>query len=154
MISIRNLRKNLGLSQAELAQKLNVHQTAVSQWENGRTMPDVDSLKRIAEIFGVSVDVLLGRDPNIILNTTEEGYVVVTGKEPEHIPLTGVAMSEDKKWSRFKMEQPKNEQKNKPVTEDDRLREENNELFDQLPKDKQQEALNYLRFLVEHQEKE
>ena len=42
----------------------------------------------------------------------------------------------------------------KPVSEEDRLREENNELFDQLPKDKKQEALNYLRFLVEHQGKE
>jgi transcriptional regulator with XRE-family HTH domain len=42
----------------------------------------------------------------------------------------------------------------KPVSEEDRLRKENYDLFDQLPKDKQQEALNYLRFLVEHQEKE
>jgi len=48
----------------------------------------------------------------------------------------------------------KKAKKNKPVSEEDRLRKENYELFDQLPKDKQQEALNYLRFLVEHQEKE
>jgi len=47
---------------------------------------------------------------------------------------------------------PEKVQKNKPVTEGDRLREENNELFDQLPTDKKQEALNYLRFLVEHQD--
>ncbi|MGX8702032.1 hypothetical protein [Caproiciproducens sp.] len=47
---------------------------------------------------------------------------------------------------------PEKVQKNKPVTEGDRLREENNELFDQLPTNKKQEALNYLRFLVEHQD--
>lgn len=44
--------------------------------------------------------------------------------------------------------------KNKPVSEEDRLRAENNKLFDKLPKDKQQQALDYLRFLVEHQDKE
>ena len=47
-----------------------------------------------------------------------------------------------------------NEQKNKPVTERDKLTSENIDLFEQLPTDKKQQALDYLRYLVEHQEKE
>lgn len=78
MISIRNLRKNLGLSQAELAKKLNVHQTAVSQWENGRTMPDIDSLTKIADIFGVSVDVLLGNNHDTKIDIDDKGTLKVT----------------------------------------------------------------------------
>jgi hypothetical protein len=50
--------------------------------------------------------------------------------------------------------EPTQEQKNKPVSEEDRLREENNELFSQLPNEKKQQALDYLRYLVDHQEKE
>ncbi len=59
---IRNLRKSHHLSQNELANMLNVHQTAVSQWEMGRTMPDVEILKKISGIFGVTVDALLSNN--------------------------------------------------------------------------------------------
>jgi len=48
-----------------------------------------------------------------------------------------------------------NEQKNKPIiSEDDELTNENIELFKKLPDDKKQQALDYLRYLVEHQGKE
>ena len=57
---IRELRKQKGLSQSELAALCNVHQTAVSQWENGRTSPDSDSLLILAAVLGVSVGTLIG----------------------------------------------------------------------------------------------
>ncbi|MBR6784844.1 MAG: helix-turn-helix domain-containing protein [Clostridia bacterium] len=57
---IRELRKQKGMSQNELAQRCNVHQTAVSQWENGRTSPDNESLKILAGVLGVSVGTLIG----------------------------------------------------------------------------------------------
>ncbi len=57
---IRELRKQKGLSQSELAALCNVHQTAVSQWENGRTSPDSDSLLILAGVLGVSVGTLIG----------------------------------------------------------------------------------------------
>jgi transcriptional regulator with XRE-family HTH domain len=47
-----------------------------------------------------------------------------------------------------------NEQKKEPVTERDKLVEETNELFNKLPLDKKKQALEYLRFLVEHQGKQ
>ena len=59
---IRELRKKEGLSQQELASLCRVHQTAVSQWENGRTAPDLESLKMLSDIFGVSVEKLIGAE--------------------------------------------------------------------------------------------
>lgn len=56
---IRELRKQKALSQKELAEICRVHQTAVSQWEKGRTQPDRESLKLLAKTFSVSVDMLL-----------------------------------------------------------------------------------------------
>ena len=67
---IRELRKQKGLSQSELAALCNVHQTAVSQWENGRTSPDSDSLLILAGVLGVSVGTLIG-GKNIV---TRSGY--------------------------------------------------------------------------------
>lgn len=57
---ILELRKSLNLSQDEFAEKLFITRQAVSRWENGETLPNVDTLKRIAETFNVSVDHLLG----------------------------------------------------------------------------------------------
>ena len=57
---IKELRKKSGLSQHELAQICGVHQTAVSQWENGRTKPDRDSVKTLARLFKVSIETILG----------------------------------------------------------------------------------------------
>lgn len=60
MSVINDLRKNSGLSQKEFADLFNVHQTAVSQWETGKTTPDKETLIKIANYFGVSIDYLLG----------------------------------------------------------------------------------------------
>lgn len=57
---IQFYRKKLGLSQEELGQKLLVSRQTVSLWENGQTAPTIDNLIRLKEIFGVSVDELLG----------------------------------------------------------------------------------------------
>lgn len=59
---LRELRKSRSLSQGDLAKALSVHQTAVSQWETGRTMPDIDTITQVAKYFNVSTDYLLGRD--------------------------------------------------------------------------------------------
>lgn len=59
---IRELRTNAGLTQDELAAKLLVTRTAVSKWETGRGWPGVDSLKLIADEFGVSIDSLVSAE--------------------------------------------------------------------------------------------
>lgn len=58
--ALLELRRDLGLSQEEFAQKLCVTRQAVSRWETGETVPSTDTLKEIAKVFQVSVDRLLG----------------------------------------------------------------------------------------------
>lgn len=53
------LRKVRGLTQLQLAEKLNYSDKAVSKWERGEAVPDVSALLNIAELFGVSVDSLV-----------------------------------------------------------------------------------------------
>lgn len=58
--NLKTLRKSKGLSQEELAVRLNVVRQTISKWEKGLSVPDADLLIRIAELFEVSVSNLLG----------------------------------------------------------------------------------------------
>ena len=58
--NLKALRKAKGLSQEELAIRLNVVRQTISKWEKGLSVPDADMLIRIAEIFETSVSKLLG----------------------------------------------------------------------------------------------
>ena len=60
--NIKNFRKNCGLTQTELAEKLDVTEQTVSKWENDKCYPDVSLLPLLANIFNCSVDVVLGVD--------------------------------------------------------------------------------------------
>ena len=64
------LRKQKGLTQAELAEILFVSRTAVSKWESGRGYPNIDSLKAIAKFFGITIDELLSGEE--LLTIAEE----------------------------------------------------------------------------------
>ena len=69
MNRIREIRKEKGLSQLELAKKLNVNQTAVSQWERGTTLPSASVLLKLSSILDTSSDYLLGisNDPRSLI---------------------------------------------------------------------------------------
>ena len=67
---LQELRKQRGLTQEELAEKLYVSRTAISKWESGRGYPNIESLKAIAKFFSVTVDELLSTDE--ILTIAEE----------------------------------------------------------------------------------
>lgn len=56
---LQELRKKKGLTQEELAERLYVSRTAISKWESGRGVPNIESLKAIAKFFSVSLDELL-----------------------------------------------------------------------------------------------
>jgi len=58
--NIKNLRKNKGFTQEELASKLNIVRQTVSKWEKGYSVPDAEMLKKLAEIFDTDVSKLLG----------------------------------------------------------------------------------------------
>ena len=57
---IKELRKNRGLTQEELAEKIGVTAQAISKWENESGMPDLSQIVPLAHVFGVSTDTLLG----------------------------------------------------------------------------------------------
>ena len=58
-VKLQELRKQKGLTQEELAKALFVSRTAVSKWESGRGVPNIESLKAISAFFSVSIDELL-----------------------------------------------------------------------------------------------
>lgn len=56
---IASCRKDAGLTQAALAEKLGITDRAVSKWENGKSMPDVSIMKELCTILGINVNELL-----------------------------------------------------------------------------------------------
>lgn len=60
------LRTKKGLSQDALAEKVFVTRQAVSRWENGETVPNTETLKRLSTLFGVSINTLLGSPQRLI----------------------------------------------------------------------------------------
>lgn len=87
---LKKLRKSAGLSQFELSSLLGVHQTAISQWECGRTLPDVTSLRRLASLYSVSIDSLLGGTAEAAADP--EKYTAVRSRvraESRRVPILG-----------------------------------------------------------------
>ena len=59
MEKIKFFREKAGMSQRELAVAVGISQAAVAQWETGAAQPALDNLRKVAGIFGVTVDELL-----------------------------------------------------------------------------------------------
>ena len=57
--NIKTVREEKHMTQDQLAEQLHVTRQTVSNWENGKTEPDVDTLTRIAEVFDLSVETLI-----------------------------------------------------------------------------------------------
>lgn len=71
---LKKLRKNAGLTQSQLAKKLNLTQSTIAYYESGRKMPTLENAKLIAELFNTNLDYLLGisKDKNNQLAATRE----------------------------------------------------------------------------------
>ena len=61
----QRLRKNAGLTQEEVATKLNITPQAVSKWENDASAPDISVLAELSDILSVSLDELLNKKPTL-----------------------------------------------------------------------------------------
>ena len=89
-------RKKAGMTQEQLSEKMGVTAQAVSKWENGLTCPDLDSVARLSEILGVSVEQLVHGDaavPSVsVVETPQVGRRVlciqVQTKTPEVFNVT------------------------------------------------------------------
>lgn len=58
--NLKYLRKEANLTQENLAERLNVSRQAVTKWESGQSLPDIENLKQMADLFGVTMDSLVG----------------------------------------------------------------------------------------------
>ncbi|EAD3672169.1 helix-turn-helix domain-containing protein [Listeria seeligeri] len=89
---LKKLRLDSKMTQTDLGNKINVTKAAISGYENGIRTPDTDTLQMIADIFGVSIDYLLGRpEPK---NQNSEGF---TPKEEKDMKKRMDALRKDLK---------------------------------------------------------
>lgn len=77
---IRDLRKEKKMSQEELGKYLNVSKVSVSGYENDTREPSKDAIVKLAQLFGVSTDYLLG-------NTNKKHYYDLTEKDKKDVGL-------------------------------------------------------------------
>ena len=75
-------RKKNGWSQEELADKMNVSRQAVSKWESAQTIPDIDKIMQLGDLFGVTIDYLLkdSIEDEEVLNLRIEGADYIVSK--------------------------------------------------------------------------
>lgn len=90
---IIELRKKSGLSQEELAEKMNVSRQSVSKWEGAQSIPDLDKILALSKIFGVSTDYLLKDD----FETAE----AVPTDDGDGSPMRRVSMEEANRFLRL-----------------------------------------------------
>ncbi|HJB14364.1 MAG TPA: helix-turn-helix domain-containing protein [Candidatus Oscillibacter excrementigallinarum] len=80
MNNIKQLREAAGMKQSELADRMNVRPPTVFKWENGMANPTIANLIQLAEIFGVSLDEVVGRKTNAqkggVVDGEKASYVV------------------------------------------------------------------------------
>lgn len=98
---LQALRKARGFTQDSIAEKLNVSAQAVSKWENDMTSPDMDTLVKLAEIFDVTLDELMGRavKKTVYLAKPEE-----TPAQPRALRVKIDSADGDKIWVNLPLE--------------------------------------------------
>lgn len=69
---LMNLRKGQGMSQEQLGERIGVSRQAVSKWENDETSPEMEKLIQLSDLFGISLDEMVGRTPPQALATATE----------------------------------------------------------------------------------
>lgn len=71
--NIKRIRQNKGVTQEQLGDSIGVSGQAVSKWENGSALPDIQVLPKLADYFGISIDELMGYKLNAL--TYKEQFV-------------------------------------------------------------------------------
>lgn len=89
--NIRKNRERLGINQVELAKLMNVSKQTVSNWENDNRIPPTQTLDKLADIFDVTTDSLLGRKSEAMMGkinkTIEDDEDYIVAKEISQLDL-------------------------------------------------------------------
>lgn len=105
MLRIKQLREEKGISQKALGQMFNVAQNTISNWENGTREPDTATLTRLAKLFNVSVDYLLG---NTLVRTPVETIAAHRDGEGDWTPEELEDIERFKEFVRMKRQSEQN----------------------------------------------
>ena len=73
-MNLRSFRTSRNLTQLEFAKLINVKRTTVSMWENNKSLPNIDMLKKIAQVLNCTVDDLIKEGWWINMNCNRTGY--------------------------------------------------------------------------------
>ena len=73
---IKKYRTEMNISQEELAEKIYVTRQSISNWENGKTYPDIHSLLLLSSLFGISLDQLVKGDIEIMKKEIKEAEII------------------------------------------------------------------------------
>lgn len=81
MNRLKECREKSGLSQKTVAASLKVAAPSVSNWESGKTNPTHENLEKLADLYGVSIDYLLGRDDTKTAPAVEPAEAAAPSRE-------------------------------------------------------------------------
>ena len=89
---IRNARTNKEYTQEQAAEKLLVSRQTVSNWENGKSLPDIISIIRMSEFYDVSLDELLKGDKLLMDKIESDARAVKAGKKLTRFAFISIAI--------------------------------------------------------------
>ena len=89
---IMTMRNEKNLSQEQLAEKLNVTRQTISNWENGKFYPDIDSLVNLSKFFNVSLDVLLSYVDKVLDYLKDSTDIVKSNKNILYAVLLNILL--------------------------------------------------------------
>ena len=89
---IMTMRNKKNLSQEQLAEKLNVTRQTISNWENGKFYPDIDSLVNLSKFLNVSLDVLLSYDDKVLDYLKDSTDIVKSNKNILYAVLLNILL--------------------------------------------------------------
>lgn len=89
---IMTMRNEKNLSQEQLAEKLNVTRQTISNWENGKFYPDIDSLVNLSKFFNVSLDVLFSYDDKVLDYLKDSTDIVKSNKNILYAVLLNILL--------------------------------------------------------------
>lgn len=89
---IMTMRNEKNLSQEQLAEKLNLTRQTISNWENGKFYPDIDSLVNLSKFFNVSLDDLLSYDDKVLDYLKDSTDIVKSNKNILYAVLLNILL--------------------------------------------------------------